>query len=96
MLKLERRRSSIEVIADILRLGEAGKTEIMYTVNMSHSQLQRYLNLLIGLQLVDKRTGTNQAITYRVTQKGFTLLKDIDSMLEILEGKDLIDLRNHH
>ena len=86
MLTLEHRRSNIEVIADILRLGEAGKTEIMYTVKMSHNQLQRYLNLLIALKLLDKRTGTNQALTYRVTSKGFKLLRDIDNMLEILEG----------
>lgn len=36
MLKLERRRSRIEVIADMLRLGDAGKTEIMYAVNLSY------------------------------------------------------------
>jgi len=92
MLKLERRRSSIEVIGDILRLGEAGKTEIMYTVNMSHSQLQKYLNLLLWLKLVNKTTGANQLVTYRVTPKGFTLLRKIDNMLEILEEKEPIDL----
>jgi predicted transcriptional regulator len=41
---MERRRSSVEVIADILRLGQAGKTEIMYSANMSYFQLQKYLN----------------------------------------------------
>jgi len=87
MLKLERRRSSIEVIGDILRLGEAGKTEIMYTVNMSHSQLQKYLNLLLWLKLVNKTIGANQLVTYRVTPKGFTLLRKIDNMLEILKRK---------
>jgi predicted transcriptional regulator len=92
MLKLERRRSSIEVIGDILRLGKAGKTEIMYTVNMSHSQSQKYLNLLLRLKLVNKTIGANQIVTYRVTPKGFTLLKKIDNMLEILEEKEPIDL----
>ena len=38
---MERRRSSVEVIADILRLGQAGKTEIMYSANMSYFQLQK-------------------------------------------------------
>jgi len=33
---MERRRTSVEVIADILRLGQAGKTEIMYSANMSY------------------------------------------------------------
>ena len=92
MLKLERRRSSIEAIGDILRLGEAGKTEIMYTVHMSHSQLQKYLNLLLRLKLVNKTIGANQIVTYRITPKGFTLLRNIDNMLEILEEKEPINL----
>ena len=65
MSKLTHRRSDIEVIADILRLGEARKTEIMYSVNMSYSQLQKYLNLLLQLELVDKTLSSNQSVTYR-------------------------------
>ena len=92
MLKLEHRRSSIEVISDILRLGEAGKTEIMYSVSMSYSQLQKYLNLLLELKLIDKTTSTNESVTYRVTPKGLRLLKNIDSMLEMLfEDKESIE-----
>ena len=91
MLKLERRRCSIEVISDILRLGEAGKTEIMYSVNMSYSQLQKYVNLLLGLELIDKTTSANESVTYRVTPKGLSLLKNIDSMLEMLEDKESIE-----
>jgi len=56
MLNIDRRRSSIEVIADMLRLGEAGKTEIMYSVNMSYFQLQKYLNFMLELRLIDKVT----------------------------------------
>ena len=91
MLKLERRRCSIEVISDILRLGEAGKTEIMYSVNMSYSQLQKYVNLLLGLELIHKTTSANETVTYRVTPKGLRLLKNIDSMLEMLEDKESIE-----
>ena len=35
---MNNRRSSVQVMADILRLGEAGKTEIMYSANMSYRQ----------------------------------------------------------
>ena len=38
-MEMNRRRSNVEVIADILRLGDAGKTEIMYSANMSYRQL---------------------------------------------------------
>ena len=91
MLKLERRRCSIEVVSDILRLGEAGKTEIMYSVSMSYSQLQKYLNLLLGLKLLDKTTSASESVTYRVTPKGLSLLKNIDSMLEMLEDRESIE-----
>ena len=45
-----RRRSNIEIIGEMLRLGEngAGKTELMYGVNMSYTQIQKYLSFLIN------------------------------------------------
>ncbi len=43
MLRGINKRSRIEVMADILRLGEAGKTEIMFEANLSYIQLQKYL-----------------------------------------------------
>ena len=82
---LTNRRSSIEVIADMLRLGQAGKTEIMYSANMSYRQLQKYLKFLLELKLIDKVTLGNPMVTYRVTKKGLRLLRSIDSILEILE-----------
>jgi predicted transcriptional regulator len=84
-MKLERRRSSIEVIADMLRLGEAGKTEIMYSANMSYHQLQKYLTFMLQLGLITKVTVGNPVVTYRVTRKGLRLLRSIEGILEILE-----------
>ncbi len=88
MNTMERRRSSIEVIADMLRLGEAGKTEIMYSANMSYFQLQKYLTFLLQLGLINKVTVGNPVVTYRVTRKGLRLLKNIDNILEILELRE--------
>ena len=85
---MERRRSNFEVIADILRLGEAGKTEIMYSANMSYFQLQKYLKFMLGLKLIDKVYVGNPIVTYRVTRKGLRLLKSIDGILEVLEFKE--------
>jgi predicted transcriptional regulator len=84
-MKLERRRSSIQVMADMLRLGEAGKTEIMYSANMSYHQLQKYLTFMLQLGLITKVTVGNPVVTYRVTRKGLRLLRSIDGILEILE-----------
>ncbi|MDD5509376.1 MAG: winged helix-turn-helix domain-containing protein [Dehalococcoidales bacterium] len=90
---MERRRSSIEVIADMLRLGEAGKTEIMYSANMSYFQLQKYLKFLLELKLIDRVMIGNPVVTYRVTRKGLKLLRHIDNILEILEFKEKDDFQ---
>ena len=84
-MKIHNRRSNFEVIADMLRLGEAGKTEIMYSANMSYFQLQKYLNFLLQLKLIDKVTVGNPIVTYRVTRKGLRLLRNIDNILKMLE-----------
>lgn len=90
-MKLDRRRSSLEIIADMLRLGEAGKTEIMYSVNMSYFQLQKYLGFLLERSLIDKVALGNPSVTYRVTKKGLDVLRSIDSLLESLNLRDSDD-----
>ncbi len=87
VVKLNHRRSNVEIIADMLRVGEngAGKTEIMYSANMSYSQLQKYLGFLLGHGFIDRVEVGNPVVTYQVTEKGFALLKSIDSVLEVLD-----------
>ena len=87
-MRLERRRTSIEVIADMLRLGEAGKTEMMYSANMSYFQLQKYLKFMLQLGLIDEIHVGNPSITYRVTKKGLSLLNNIDGILEVLQFRE--------
>ncbi len=91
-MRLDRRRTSLEIIADMLRLGEAGKTEIMYSANMSYFQLQKYLNFLLERGLIDKVTLGNPSVTYRVTKKGLKILRNIDAILEALELRESEDL----
>lgn len=85
-----RRRSSIQIIRDMLKVGEngAGKTEIMYSANMSYSQLQKYLNFLINQGFIDRVEVGNPIVTYQVTERGRSLLKSIDTVLEVLELED--------
>ena len=86
---MHRRRSNIEIIGDMLRVGAngAGKTEIMYSANMSYSQLQKYLGLLISQGFINRLEVGNPVVTYRVTEKGSTLLKSINTILDVLEFK---------
>jgi len=87
---MNNRRSNIEIIADMLRVGEngAGKTEIMYSVNMSYSQIQQYLGFLMSQGFINKVEVGNPVVTYQVTEIGLKLLKSIDSVMEMLGWVD--------
>ena len=62
---MNHRRSNIEIIADMLRMGEngAGKTEIMYSANMSYSQLQKPHAFLPVLLLINRVEVGNPIVT---------------------------------
>ncbi len=83
---VSRRRSNIEIIADMLRVGAngAGKTEIMYSANMSYSQIQKYLGFLISQGFIDKLETDNAVVTYQLTDSGLKLLKTINNLIEML------------
>ncbi len=85
-MRVNQRRSDIEIIADMLKVGEngAGKTEIMYSAKMSYSQIQKYLGYLIGQGFIDKIMVGNPSVTYRVTDNGLKLLQLINSIKEML------------
>jgi predicted transcriptional regulator len=87
---MNRRRSNIEIIADMLRVGEngAGKTEIMYSANMSYAQIQKYLGFLLSHELINKLEVGNPVVTYQVTDKGIELLKNINCIMEVLEFRN--------
>ena len=89
-MKVNQRRSNIEIIADMLKVGEngAGKTRIMYGANLSYSQIQKYLGYLIGQGFIDKMQMGNPSVTYRVTDSGLNLLRLINSIKEILRLDD--------
>lgn len=72
-------------MADILRLGEAGKTEIMYSANMSYRQLQRYLSFLTERGFIEITKAGNPVTTYRVNDKGSRLLETIEGLLGMLD-----------
>jgi len=87
---MNRRRSNIEIIADMLKVGEngAGKTEIMYSANMSYAQIQKYLGFLLSHGFINKIKVGNPVVTYQVTDKGGELLKNINYIIEVLEFRN--------
>ena len=87
---MNNRRSNIQIMRDMLKVGEngAGKTEIMYSANMSYTQLQKYLGFLISNGFIDKVEIGNPVVRYIVTERGRSLLQSIDTVLEVLELED--------
>ena len=85
-MKLNQRRSNIEIIAEMLKVGEngAGKTKIMYNANLSYAQIQKYLGFLIGQGFIDKMELGNPSVTYQVTENGLKLLESINTLMEML------------
>ena len=83
------RRSSIEIIADILRLGETGKTDILYSCDLSYHQLQKYLDFLIAHGFLELDGHNNPRKHYKPTADGKQLLSHID------EVRLLLGLRDH-
>ena len=85
-MRVNQRRSDIEIISDMLEVGEngAGKTQIMYGANMSYSQIQKYLGFLTGHGFIDKMKMGNPSVTYQVTDSGLKLLELISNLKEML------------
>ncbi len=88
---MNHRRSNIEIIAEMLRIGGeegAGKTKLMYSVNLSYYQLQKYLGFLMTNGFIDTLIAENHHFNYRVTEKGSKLLESIGYVLEALGFED--------
>ena len=63
----------------------ARKTEILYQCNLSFTQLNSYLTFLIDKDILEEKTMSNYENSrdkfYRTTEKGYTLLEDINKVL---------------
>lgn len=85
-MRVNQRRSDVEIIAEMLRIGANGaaKTKIMYNANMSYIQMKKYLHFLIGQGYLDRINAGSLSVTYQATDRGLNLLKSIDGFIEIL------------
>lgn len=82
------RRSKLEICAKILgSIAEEeraiAKTQIMYRANLSYSQLQNYLSLLLELDLI-KEVKQENRVTYEITEKGKLLLGSYRKVKELM------------
>jgi predicted transcriptional regulator len=80
------RRSEFEIIYKILTLSRNSvkKTEILYQGNLSFTQLQNYLPFLLEKNMLEESLMDNNGSSYksyRTTEKGISLLADIEKVL---------------
>jgi predicted transcriptional regulator len=75
---LIRKRSDIDIMANILSVAKKGtkKTRIMYRCNLSHSQLQVYLQILREMEFLASHSKKEDAKLnhFKTTSKGFEFL----------------------
>ena len=73
-----RKRSEVDVMASILNEAHKGarKTHIMYRCNLSHTQLQAYLKLLLGMRFLVSHSekDSSELGFFKTTAKGLKFL----------------------
>ena len=85
---INNRRDELEILADILRLtkGGAKKTQILYRVNLSYSQLENYLSFLKEKNLLEEvETEETRGKIYKINDKGLKLLESIENVFSYLK-----------
>jgi predicted transcriptional regulator len=70
----------------------ATKTSIMYKAFLSYAQLKEYLSFLLDNSLIDEipqqiKSGGNEKLVYKTTEKGIRLLQ-ISNEIESIVGLD--------
>jgi predicted transcriptional regulator len=83
-------RSRIQIAADILEIAKDGsrKTRIMYLGNLSFDLVQKYLDLLVRLGLIEVRGVSENS--YVATEKGRRFLEDF---YELREHSDIVNAK---
>ena len=85
------RRWGVQILRDILILGECGKTRILYGANMNSMQLNRYLEYLTTKGFLESRPSEEKGTAvFQITPKGGELLGQLEELLDVLELEDPI------
>lgn len=82
-----KRRDRLYILAEILDIAKDGslKTQIMYRANLSFTQLNEYLDLLVTMRLVGINEGKDRTI-YKTTSKGMQYLQNYREIIELLKN----------
>lgn len=86
---LSRRRDKLYIIAEILEIAKDGvlKTQIMYRANLSFTQLNDYLKLMLKNGLLENIISNDKEI-YKATEKGLDFLQRYHEITGLLKSEE--------
>ena len=82
-----KRRDRLYIIAEILDIAKDGalKTQIMYKANLSFSQLNTYIKLLLETELLETIEKSRRRI-FKTTKKGSNYILSYQTIIETLSS----------
>jgi predicted transcriptional regulator len=86
------RRDRLGIMAEIMEKSREGllKTQIMYGVNLSFSQLREYLSFLIEMGFLKVYTQNGKKI-YETTAKGVQYIESYREMSNLLRKTEMVE-----
>ena len=78
------KRTSIEIVQEILRMQGKKKTHIMYETSLTYPQTIRYLQYLTERGLIEVGSDLKGKQIYLTTQTGQELLRHLDVAMQYL------------
>lgn len=78
------RRTSPEILRDILTAGPGSESSIRFATGMNHVRARWYLRFLLSNGLLQPRPDNGRTATYIITAKGEELLRCLDELFELL------------
>ena len=78
------RRNELEIIRDILRMNSGRTTLLRHTVNLSHAQMQKYLDFLEKSGLITLEKQEPRISIFQVTGKGERALNQMNQLFDLL------------
>lgn len=86
------RRDRLGIMAEIMETAKEGilKTQIMYGVNLSFSQLKEYLRFLTEMGFLKVRIKSRKKI-YETTAKGLQYIENYMKMSNLLKTTDIVE-----
>lgn len=87
IINMPKRRDKLVIMAEIVGIAKKGtsKTHIMFEANLSFSQLNQYLTVLLQINLLEKFPSDEKEI-YKATQKGLEFLERQGQIINFLNS----------